>query len=130
VIIYLGTNDLADRYHLSATDTAQACASLVRVVQAADCGRGFGAPPVLLVCSPPLRASGPEATEYETVAAKSRTLGVRFADAAEAVAQSFSTSTASSATQKRTRCISTPTGTEHSRRQSRRSHAGWRRGPH
>ncbi len=85
VIIYLGTNDLADRYHLSATDTAQACASLVRVVQAADCGRGVGAPVVLLVCPPPLRASGPDAAEYETVAAKSRTLGARFADAAEAV---------------------------------------------
>jgi len=86
VIIYLGTNDLADRYQFSAADIAQACASLVRVVRAADCGRGSGTPPVLLVCPPPLRASGPDATEYEAAAAKSRTLGVRFADAAEAVA--------------------------------------------
>src|SRR6266542_4369683 len=36
VIIYLGTNDLADRYQLSAADIAQACASLVRVVR--GCG--------------------------------------------------------------------------------------------
>jgi len=85
VIIYLGTNDLADRYQLSAADIAQACASLVRVVRAADCGCGSGAPPVLLVCPPPLGACGPDATEYEAAAAKSRTLGVRFADAAEAV---------------------------------------------
>src|SRR6266516_3333067 len=83
VIIYLGTNDLADRYQLSAADIAQACASLVRVVRAADCGRGSGTPPVLLVCPPPLRASGPDATEYEAAAAKSRTRGVRFAVAAE-----------------------------------------------
>ncbi len=86
VIIYLGTNDLADRYQFSAADIAQACASLVTVVRAAECGRGSGTPPVLLVCPPPLRASGPDATEYEAAAAKSRTLGVRFADAAEAVA--------------------------------------------
>ncbi len=85
VIIYLGTNDLADRYQFSAADIAQACASLVRVVRAADCGRGSATPPVLFVCPPPLRASGPDATEYEAAAAKSRTLGVRFADAAEAV---------------------------------------------
>jgi lysophospholipase L1-like esterase len=85
VIIYLGTNDLADRYQLSAADIAQACASLVRVVRAADCGRGSGMPPVLLVCPTPLGASGRDATEYEAAAAKSRTLGVRFADAAEAV---------------------------------------------
>jgi lysophospholipase L1-like esterase len=84
VIIYLGTNDLADRYQLSAADIAQACASLVRVVRAADCGRQSGAPPVLLVSPPPLRASGPDATEYEAAAAKSRTLGARFADAAQA----------------------------------------------
>jgi lysophospholipase L1-like esterase len=85
VIIYLGTNDLADRYHLSPADIAQACASLVRVVQAADCGHEPGPPAVLLVCPPPLRASGPDAAKYETVAAKSRALGALFADAAEAV---------------------------------------------
>jgi lysophospholipase L1-like esterase len=78
VIIFLGTNDLGDRYQLSAADIAQACASLVRVVRAADCGRGSGTLPVLLVCPPPLRASGRDATEYEAAAAKSRTLGIRF----------------------------------------------------
>lgn len=85
VIVYLGTNDLADRYHLSAADIAEACASLVRVVRFAECGRGGGTPPVLLVCPPPIRATGPDAAEYETVEAKSRTLGARFAEAAEAV---------------------------------------------
>ncbi|HSC90123.1 MAG TPA: GDSL-type esterase/lipase family protein [Gaiellaceae bacterium] len=82
VIVYLGTNDLADRYHLSAADVAEACASLVLVVRAAECGRDGVAPPVLLVCPPPIRATGPDASEYETMAARSRTLGARFAEAA------------------------------------------------
>ena len=85
VIVYLGTNDLADRYSLSAGDVAEACASLVHVVRAAECGREGTSPPVLLVCPPPIRATGPEAAEYEAMAAKSRTLGARFAEAAEAV---------------------------------------------
>jgi len=85
VIIYLGTNDLAERYNLSAADVAQACASLVKVVQAAECGRDGRTPPVLLVSPPPIRATGPHAAEYELMAAKSRTLGARFAEAAEAV---------------------------------------------
>ena len=82
VIVYLGTNDLADRYHLSAADVAEACTSLVRVVQFAECGRDGRTPPVLLVCPPPIRATGPDAAEYEAMAAKSRTLGARFAEAA------------------------------------------------
>lgn len=85
VIVYLGTNDVADRYCLSAADAAEACASLVKVVEAAECGRDGGTPPVLLVCPPPIRATGPEAAELGTVAAKSRTLGARFAEAADAV---------------------------------------------
>jgi lysophospholipase L1-like esterase len=85
VIIYLGTNDLSDRYNLSASDIAEACASLVATVRIADCGRDGREPAILLVCPPPIRASGPDAAEYETAAAKSQTLGARFAEAAQAV---------------------------------------------
>ena len=85
VIIYLGTNDLADHYRLSAVQIAESCASLVRVVRAAECGRDGGTPQVLLVCPPPIRATGPNAAEFETAAVKSQTLGQSFADAAEAV---------------------------------------------
>lgn len=85
VIVYLGTNDLADRYNLSARDIAEACASLALVVRSAECGRGGGDPPVLLVCPPPIRATGPEAADYELMAAKSGTLGARFAEAAAEV---------------------------------------------
>ena len=85
VIIYLGTNDLDDYYRLSAADIAEACASLVSVVRAAECGRNGAMPPVLLVCPPPIRATGPDAAEYETAAAKSHMLGAHFAQAAAAV---------------------------------------------
>ena len=40
---------------------------------------------MLLVCPPPIHATGPDAAEYEVMAAKSRTLGARFAEAAEDV---------------------------------------------
>jgi lysophospholipase L1-like esterase len=85
VIIFLGTNDLWDHYRLAADDIALACASLVGVVRAAECGRDGATPPVLLVCPPPIRATGPEAAEYETAVSKSHGLGKCFAEAAEAV---------------------------------------------
>ena len=85
VIIYLGTNDLADHYGLSALGIAESCASLVRVARAAECGRDGGTPPVLLVCPPPIRATGPNAAEFETAAVKSQTLGQCFAEAAQMV---------------------------------------------
>jgi lysophospholipase L1-like esterase len=84
VIIYLGTNDLSDRYNLSAGDVAEACTSLVATVRAAECGPDGGAPAVLLVCPPRISATGPDAKDYEAVAAKSQTLGARFAEAAQA----------------------------------------------
>ena len=84
VIVYLGTNDLDDRYCLSAADIAEACASLVGVVQAAECGREGRTPPVLLVCPPAIRATGPDSAEYRAMAAKSGALGARFGEAAEA----------------------------------------------
>jgi lysophospholipase L1-like esterase len=85
VILYLGTNDLADRYSLSAEDVASACASLVQVVRQAACGRDGADPAVLLVCPPPIRATGALASEYEPMAAKSRDLGRWFAAAAAEV---------------------------------------------
>jgi lysophospholipase L1-like esterase len=85
VIIDLGTNDVADRFNLSATDVARSCASLVDVVTAAACGPGGATPPVLLVSPPPIRATGPEASEYVHIEARSRTLGAAFAEAAAGV---------------------------------------------
>jgi lysophospholipase L1-like esterase len=85
VIIYLGTNELAPFHHLPPLGIAESCASLVRVVRAAECGRDGGTPPVLLVCPPPIQATGPNAAMLEEAAVKSQTLGKCFAAAAEAV---------------------------------------------
>jgi lysophospholipase L1-like esterase len=85
VIIFLGTNELAPFHHLPAPGIAESCASLVRVVRAAECGRDGGTPPVLLVCPPPIQATGPNAAMFEDAAVKSQTLGRCFADAAAAV---------------------------------------------
>jgi len=52
VVIFLGTNDLADRYSLSATDVARAAARLVRVVRRSEAGVDGGAPLPLLACPP------------------------------------------------------------------------------
>jgi hypothetical protein len=71
VILFLGTNNL------SAADVAEACASLVKVVHAAECGRVGAAPPVLLVCPPPIRATGPDAAEYEAVGGEVASQAVR-----------------------------------------------------
>jgi lysophospholipase L1-like esterase len=82
VVVYLGTNDLADRYNLSATDVAEACCSLANVVRYAQCGPDESTPPILVVCPPPIRATGPDAADYERMAAKSADLGKHFALAA------------------------------------------------
>jgi lysophospholipase L1-like esterase len=89
VIVYLGTNDLSDRYSLSAADIAEACASLMQIVRVAECGPDGQSPPLLLVCPPVIRATGPEAAEYEGMAAKSLQLGTRFAESAEAAQASL-----------------------------------------
>jgi lysophospholipase L1-like esterase len=82
VVIYLGTNDIADRYNLSASDVAEACCSLAGIVRYAECGPEESTPPILVVCPPPIRATGPEAAEYELMERKSRDLGRHFAVAA------------------------------------------------
>jgi lysophospholipase L1-like esterase len=82
VLIYLGTNDLADRYNLSAADIAECCCSLANVVRSAKCGPDESTPPILIVCPPPIRATGPDAADYEGMARRSRDLGRHFAEAA------------------------------------------------
>jgi lysophospholipase L1-like esterase len=54
VLIALGTNDLAERYHLTPTDIARAVALLASVVAKSEAGIE-GAPPLpILVCPPPV----------------------------------------------------------------------------
>ena len=54
VTIMLGTNDLKERFSASASDIAQAAASLAEMVSRSRCGPDGGAPLVLLISPPPV----------------------------------------------------------------------------
>ncbi|MHB8620625.1 MAG: SGNH/GDSL hydrolase family protein [Chloroflexota bacterium] len=54
VVIFLGTNDLADRYGLTATDIARAAARLAGVVSKSDAGVDGSPPLAILACPPPV----------------------------------------------------------------------------
>jgi lysophospholipase L1-like esterase len=54
VVIFLGTNDLADRYSLPPMDIARAAASLAVLVSASEVGPSGASPTPLLVCPPRL----------------------------------------------------------------------------
>jgi lysophospholipase L1-like esterase len=54
VVIALGTNDLAERYHLTPTDVARAAALLAHVVTTSEAGPAGAAPLPILACPPPV----------------------------------------------------------------------------
>ena len=59
VLLMLGTNDLKQRFAMSADDIAGCVKRLVRVIQSCEFGPADGAPEVLLLAPPPLaRLSG------------------------------------------------------------------------
>jgi len=53
LVIYLGTNDVSDRFRLPDADAALAVARLVRAARASEAGPHGGAPDVLVVSPPP-----------------------------------------------------------------------------
>jgi lysophospholipase L1-like esterase len=75
VVVFLGTNDVSDRYTLSAADVAWSVRRLVRVVQTSETGPGGGAPRVLVVCPPPFGSDDPESG---FVAAREKTQRLAF----------------------------------------------------
>jgi lysophospholipase L1-like esterase len=79
VVIYLGTNDLGDRYSLPAPDVAGAVGRLVRVVQTSESGPAGTAPQVLAVCPPPFARLDPEGS-FAHSAEKSHKVGRHFAE--------------------------------------------------
>jgi lysophospholipase L1-like esterase len=85
VVIFLGTNDLADRYSLSATDVARAAARLVEVVRQSSAGTDGAAPQPILACPPRVGE-----TEWEDgwkgAPAKSALLSDRFGAMAQELA--------------------------------------------
>ena len=77
VLIALGTNDLAERYHLTPTDIARAAALLAFVVAKSEAGPA-GAPPLpILVCPPPVGETNWE-EDWAGAPAKSALLPERF----------------------------------------------------
>ena len=84
VVIFLGTNDLADRYSMPPCDVASAAGWLVEVARTSGAGPGETAPQVLLVCPPPFSPTDPEGS-YAGSPAKSVTLGRWFAETAALV---------------------------------------------
>jgi lysophospholipase L1-like esterase len=79
VVIYLGTNDLGDRYSLPAPDVAGAVGRLVRVVRTSESGPDGGAPQVLVICPPPFARLDPEGS-FANSSEKSRKVGRHFAE--------------------------------------------------
>jgi lysophospholipase L1-like esterase len=77
VLIALGTNDLAERYSLTATDVARAAARLASVVARSEAGVGGGPPLPILVCPPPVGDATWE-EDWAGAPAKSALLPERF----------------------------------------------------
>jgi hypothetical protein len=50
----LGTNDLTERFSVSASDIAQSAAGLANISQRSECGPDGGAPEVLLISPRPV----------------------------------------------------------------------------
>ncbi len=79
VVIYLGTNDVGDRYSLPAETVAGAVGRLVKVVRTSEAGPNGGAPAVHVVCPPPFGQLDPDGS-FANAGAKSRQLGRWFAE--------------------------------------------------
>ena len=82
VLIALGTNDLAERYSLTATDVARAAARLASVVARSDAGAG-GEPPLPILVCPPRAGDTTWAEDWAGAPAKSALLPERFRAVAE-----------------------------------------------
>jgi lysophospholipase L1-like esterase len=81
VVIFLGTNDLADRYSMTATDIAAAAARLARIVARSEAGVG-GRPPLPILACPPRVGDTTWEEDWSGAPAKSAVLADRFRAAA------------------------------------------------
>ena len=85
VIIFLGTNDLADRYSLPPLDIARGAALLAQIALRSETGPGYGAPAVLLCSLPRLGDTSTLADTFSGGAAKAADLSRYFQVAATEV---------------------------------------------
>lgn len=89
VVIMLGTNDLKNRFSLSAFDIAQGAGVLVDIVQRSDTGIDENAPKVLLLAPPPVTKLTEFADMFEGSEAKSHKLGQYYRRVAEELGCEF-----------------------------------------
>jgi len=78
VIIKLGTNDLKQRFSVTATDIANSAGALADIVNASLAGRGTTSPAVLLVAPPPLGKMTDFAEMFRGGMEKSREFSAQF----------------------------------------------------
>ncbi|WP_020533429.1 SGNH/GDSL hydrolase family protein [Flexithrix dorotheae] len=83
VVILLGTNDLKQRFSLSAVDVARGAKVLVEIVQKSDFGPDGKAPKVLLLAPPEFSPSPELDYLFEGGLEKSQNFGVEFYKVAE-----------------------------------------------
>lgn len=88
-VMMLGTNDLKLAFGMTPFEIGRGVDKLLRVVAASDCGPGFGAPRMLLICPPPVLEAGCLAEMYTGAAAKSHRLAAEFEAVARAHGAGF-----------------------------------------
>lgn len=100
VIVMLGTNDLKDRFCVSAYEIAKSAGRLVKMIQVSDAGPQGSAPQVLLIAPPPIvmgdagldtRQHGLEKSKQfaDEFAAVAKELGCAFANAGDFIESSL-----------------------------------------
>jgi lysophospholipase L1-like esterase len=89
VIVMLGTNDLKQRFSVSALDIALSLEKLVLAVRASACGPDGAAPGVILVAPPPILEVHDLGVMFAGGAAKSLDLGPRIAAVARGLGVPF-----------------------------------------
>lgn len=89
VLVMLGTNDLKNRFRVSASDIALSVERLVREIGNSRAGPAGGAPSVLLAAPPPILEAGCLAGEFAGGAVRSQGLGREIAAVAARAAVPF-----------------------------------------
>jgi lysophospholipase L1-like esterase len=89
VILLLGTNDLKQRFSLSAYDIAEGARVLVRVVQISEAGLNGRAPQVLLLAPPPTATLTDFAEMFEGAERKSPKFAIHYGRVAQEMGCAF-----------------------------------------
>lgn len=89
VLIMLGTNDLKDRFCVTAPEIAKSAGRLAKFIQQSDCGPQGSAPQVVLIAPPPIVEGSNGWGIRQVGLGKSQQFAVSFAEVAEALRCDF-----------------------------------------